>query len=47
MLLTLLVLGGLMIQIFYCQTVPGGGSCILVMTSFVVVVPVGGFLDVQ
>ena len=32
---------------FYCQTVPGGGSCILVTTSFGVVVPVGGFFDVQ
>ena len=33
---------------FYCQTVPGGrGSCILVTTSFEVVVPVGEFFDVQ
>ena len=28
-------------------TLGGGGSCIPVTMSFVVVVPVGGFLDVQ
>ena len=41
--------GGLFVTRFlYCQTVPGGGkvSCVLVTTSFGVVVPVEDFLDV-
>ena len=40
--------GGLFVTRFlYCQTVPGGRvSCVLVMTSFKVVVPVGGSLYV-
>ena len=41
--------GGLFSDKFlYCQTVPGERvSCVLVMMSFGVVVPVGGSLDVQ
>ena len=40
--------GGLfMTRFLYCQTVPGGVSCILVMMSFGVVVPVEGSLDAQ
>ena len=48
-LLTLLVVGCLVTRFLYCQTVPGGGgvSCVLVTTSFEVVVPGGGSLDVQ
>ena len=40
--------GGLFVTRFlYCLTVPGGKVfCVLVMTSFEVVVPVGGSLDV-
>ena len=40
--------GVLLVKRFlYCQTVPGGRvSCVLVTTSFEVVVPVGGSLDV-
>ena len=43
-----IVCGGLfMTRFLYCQTVPGGGCpCVLVMTSFEVVVPVGGSRDV-
>ena len=46
-LLTLLVVGCFATRLLYCQTVPGGRvSCVLVTTSFEVVVPVGGSLDV-
>ena len=39
--------GGLFMTRFNCQTVPGGEvSCVLVTTSFGVVVPVEDFLDV-
>ena len=40
--------GLLMTKFLYCQAVPGGGrvSCVLVMMSFEVVVPVGVSLDV-
>ena len=46
-LLMLLVVGCFATRLLYCQTVPEGRvSCVLVTTSFEVVVPVGGSLDV-
>ena len=48
-LLTLLVVGCFATRLLYCQTVPGGEGvfCVLVTTSFEVVVPVEDSLDVQ